>query len=118
MAAVHEAETTNRKVLVAFHMPGCPPCKVMDRTVLNQDAIKRGLGDYVPVRVDAARHPDLAGRYGAYATPTYAVIDSRGRLLARVEGQQTVEQFLTFLERAANSPPPAPDPSKPPPAGR
>lgn len=117
-AAVTEAEGTNRKILVAFHMPGCPPCTVMERTVFNQEAIKQGLEDYVPVRVDATRHPELAGRFGAYATPTYAVVDSRGRLLAKCEGLQTVEQFLTFLQRAPNSPPPAPHPSRTPPAGR
>ena len=88
---------------------------LMDRTVLNQDPIKAALKDYVPVRVDTNRHPELAARFGALATPTYAVINSRGRLLARCEGLQSVEGFLSFLKRAANSPLLPADP--PPPSG-
>ena len=102
-------------MLVAFYMPGCPPCTVMDRTVLNQDPIKAALKDYVPVRVDTNRHPELAAQFGALATPTYAVVNSRGRLLARCEGLQSVEGFLSFLKRAANSPLLPADP--PPPSG-
>ena len=102
--AIEEAESTDRKVLAAFHMPGCPPCTVMNRTVLNQAAVRQALGDYVPVQVDTTVHPELAARWGAYAAPTYAVIDPNGRLLAKCEGLQTVEQFVTFLKQAANSP--------------
>ena len=116
-AAILEAESTHRKVLVAFHMPGCPPCTVMNRTVLNREAVRHALGDYVPVQVDTTVHPELAARWGAYATPTYAVIDPDGRLVAKCEGPQSVEQFVRFLKRAANSPSPHPSPPTPPSAG-
>ena len=114
--AVREAGATNRLVLVAFHTPGCPPCTVMDRTVLNQEVIKAALRNYIPVRVDANKHQQLAGLFGALATPTYAVVDGRGGLLAKCEGLQSVEGFLSFLARAGNSPSPLADP--PPPSGR
>ena len=116
-AAISEAESTDRKVLAAFHMPGCPPCTVMNRTVLNREAVRHALGGYVPVQVDTSAHPELAARWGAYATPTYAVIDPDGRLVAKCEGLQTVEQLVKFLKRAGDSPPPYPSPPTPPPAG-
>lgn len=109
--ALREASKGGRPVLVAFYMPGCVPCRIMDRAVLSDSDVKRALHDYVPVRLDATVQTDLARQYEVHATPTYAVVDSKGRLLSKREGTLTVEEFVQFLTRAARllSPPrPAP----------
>ncbi len=109
--ALREASKGGHPVLVAFYMPGCVPCTVMDRTVLSDSHVKRALRDYVRVRLDATRQTDLARRYEVQFTPTFTVVDSKGRLLSKREGTLTVEEFVQFLNRAARllSPPrPAP----------
>lgn len=107
-SAMREASQNSRPILVAFYQPGCAPCKIMDRTVLPDAAVKRLLRDYVPVRLDTTVHAKLALRYGVYGTPTFAVVDSHGRLLSKREGTLSVKEFVQFLSRAANLPSPAP----------
>ncbi len=100
-AALTQATTGKRNVVVAFHMSACPPCLLMDRTVLGSSAVQEALGGFVPVRVDVDERRDLSARFGVFATPTYAVLDTEGRLVARCEGYQSVKAFVTFLERGA-----------------
>ena len=75
----------------------------MDRTVLSDSDVKRALHDYVRVRLDATVQTDLARQYEVYATPTFTVVDSEGRLLSKREGTLTVEEFVQFLNRASRS---------------
>ncbi|MCH7926335.1 MAG: thioredoxin family protein, partial [Planctomycetes bacterium] len=41
--ALREASKSGHPVLVAFYMPGCAPCRIMDRTVLPDSEVKRAL---------------------------------------------------------------------------
>ncbi len=41
-----------------------------------------------------------ARRYEVQFTPTFTVVDSKGRLLSKREGTLTVEEFVQFLNRA------------------
>lgn len=102
-AALAEAAATDRKVVVAFHSDTCPPCTLMERTVLNTSAVREALADYVPVRLDIARDIKVAQRFGVWATPTYAVLDAQGGLVAGFEGALTVEDFVRFLKRVSLS---------------
>lgn len=99
--ALHAASKSGRPVLVAFYMPGCTPCKIMDRTVLSHADVKQTLQDFVPVRLDATVRTDLARRYEVPFTPTFVVVDSQGRLLSKCEGTLSVEEFVQFLKRAS-----------------
>lgn len=100
-AALALATATNRSVLVAFHMNHCTPCVAMDRTVLRTDDVKKVLEHFVPLLVDVDRQRGLANRYGVFATPTYAVLNSRGALLAQCQGFQPVDEFVRFLRQAS-----------------
>ena len=98
-AAFAEAAAEDRKVLIAFYMQRCPPCTAMDRMVLSTSAVKSALAAYIPVRVDVDEQRELANRFEVLATPTYAVVDAEGGVLARCEGYQPVETFIKFLTR-------------------
>ena len=103
-AAIAAAATGDRKVLVAFHMHRCPQCSAMNRTVLRAPELRSALDGYVPIQLDAHEHKELAGRLGVVGAPTYAVVDAEGRLLARVEGYQSVSAFVMFLKGSSPSP--------------
>lgn len=104
--ALAQAVSSNRKLLVAFHMRGCPPCSAMDRTVLGTREVRSAIAnkDFIPVRVDVEQHLALANRIGVLATPTYAVIDANGGLLAQCAGYQSSTKFIQFLQRASALP--------------
>lgn len=95
-----KAQATDRNMLVAFYMQGCPPCVIMDRTVLNTRTVKQALEGFVPVRLDAASDP-AAYRFGVFATPTFLVATPAGEVLAKREGYQSVDEFVAFLGAAS-----------------
>ena len=97
-SAIAQAASTDKKVLIAFHTDDCPPCVVMERTVLNTARVQKALDGYIPVMVDPFRQYTQARGLGVFATPTYVVLDSSGRLLARAEGLQSAERFLKLLD--------------------
>ncbi len=99
--AVAQAAKTDRQVVVAFYMDGCPPCSAMDRTVLRTPEVRKSLSNFVPVRVDVNRDFQLANQFGVYGTPTYAVLNADEKLVAKCEGMQSTEAFVQFLARAA-----------------
>lgn len=97
-AAMAEAAATNRKILIAFHTDDCPPCVVMERTVLNTARVQDALEGFILLMLDPFRQREPAGRLRVHATPTYVVLDGSGRLLARAEGYQSAQQFVKFLK--------------------
>jgi len=99
--ATAQAAATNRCMLVQFTLPGCPACVTMKRTVLNKSQVIDALREFVPVHIDASKESELATRFGVYVTPSYAVVDPDGRLLAKAEGYVPVDEFVAFLNRAA-----------------
>jgi len=102
--AMRQAGESGRRVLVAFYMPGCAPCAIMDRNVLPASKVKKALLDFELVHLDATTHTEVAQHYEVYGTPTYAVIDANGNLLSKREGTLTVDEFVAFLSRAAHLP--------------
>lgn len=106
-AAMAEAASTNRPVVVAFHAPHCPPCKAMERKVLGKPAVGKALEGFIPVRVNTPDRPDLSRRFDVYATPMVAVIDAKGKVLSKFMGYKDVEEFVSFLN-SASQPPSAP----------
>ena len=104
-AALVEAAASNRKVLVAFGMKGCAACRLMERTVLRTREVRSAVAGFVPVQVDLNDRLDLANRYRVFGAPTYVILDAEGRLLAGVEGAQTVGAFVEFLRRSAATTP-------------
>ena len=101
--ATTKAASTNQPMLVAFHSQGCPPCLAMDRLVLRSREVQKAVESFVPVRLDAYDHPDLADRFEVTVTPTYAVLDAKGRILAKWVGYREAEEFIELLVLAVSS---------------
>ena len=102
--ALATAATDDRKVMVAFHLAGCPPCYAMNRLVLGTSEVRSALHGYVPIQLDAHEHRELANRLGVVGAPTYVVLDAEGRMLAKCDGYQSVSAFVMFLKGPSPSP--------------
>ena len=112
-ATMAQAASTDRMVLVAFYSEGCPSCAAMNRGVLNSPAVREALAGFIPVKVNVACERKLANSLGVVGTPTYAVLDARGKLLAWCDGYQPVDQFVRFLGRASSPRPHGPSSTGP-----
>lgn len=65
--------------VVYFTTPGCVPCRVQQQPTLA--ALHQELGDeqLQIIKIDAAREPDLANRWGVMTAPTTFIVDSKGK---------------------------------------
>lgn len=100
LTATEKAAASDRQILVAFSMQGCPPCRAMEQQVLDTDEVRRGLKGFVPVHIDIDRQREVANRFEVFGTPTYVVLSVTGEVLARTSGYLPVDAFLAFLNSA------------------
>lgn len=101
-AALQEAESNKRPLLVHFYADWCMPCQKMERDVFSSSTVKDALGHkFVAVKVNSDHHQDLVQRYGIQTLPSDLIIDSiNGRILTLNSGFQGTNEYLTLLNSA------------------
>jgi len=93
------AEREQRLVLLHFWSPDCAPCMRLDRYVFNQPELIRAISTgYVPVKIDARQHPNLAQHYNIQAVPTDVVVTPEGREIHRATSPQDTNQYIAMLD--------------------
>jgi uncharacterized protein YyaL (SSP411 family) len=81
--AFTRAAREEKPILLSISAVWCHWCHVMDETTYSDpEVIELVNRDYVPVRVDNDRNPDINRRYNQGGWPTTAFLSSRGALLA------------------------------------
>lgn len=94
-----EAEQKDIPVLLSLSAAWCHWCHVMDRTSYSDDEIVDFIhNNFVPVRVDADKRPDINDRYNMGGWPTTAFLTPEGHLLT---GGTYIppEEMKTILEQ-------------------
>ncbi|MBK5092725.1 MAG: thioredoxin domain-containing protein, partial [Actinobacteria bacterium] len=82
-SAFKEAREQGKLVLLSISAVWCHWCHVMDETTYSDPGIIERINrDFIPVRVDSDRRPDLNRRYNQGGWPTTAFLTSSGRAVA------------------------------------
>ena len=101
-AALAEARSTNKRVIVDFSADWCPPCQAMKHDVWPHPQVEKAISaGFVPVLVDADRDTVLADRYQVASIPTILLLDTDGRVARRNNGFLSRSGMLRFLTEAA-----------------
>ncbi|MFP3868846.1 MAG: thioredoxin family protein [Desulfobacteraceae bacterium] len=101
-AALNEAKASNLPLALEFFMEGCPACgRVARETHTDRKVIEALNQRFVPVRLEARHHLDLAQQYNVKATPTILLFSSDGEEKHRFDGFQTAENYLQELEKGS-----------------
>ena len=80
--AFAEAERTATPILLSLTATWCGACHVMDARTYAEPRIAANVNDsFVPIRVDADRHPRVRERYNMGGFPTTAFLTPQGQLL-------------------------------------
>lgn len=99
--AFRDAQREGKLVLLSISAVWCHWCHVMDETTYSDTrVIERINRDYIPVRVDSDRRPDINRRYNQGGWPTTAFLLPSGRAVAGLT-YAPPEQLLALLERLA-----------------
>lgn len=82
-SAFKEAREQDKLVLLSISAVWCHWCHVMDETTYSDPGIiERVNRDFIPVRVDSDRRPDINRRYNQGGWPTTAFLTPSGRAVA------------------------------------
>jgi len=105
--AFQKAEAEDKPIVMDLCAPWSHGCRVMDRETYGDAEVVALLNrDYVPVRVDCDRRPDLNDRFNLGGWPTTAFLTPKGELLggATYVARDQMRQLLVQLKHgyAAN----------------
>ena len=96
--AMQEAKATNKSIFVDFYADWCAYCKEMDEVTYENPQVKEKLTkNYVLLKVDVDKNPDISSKYKAYSLPTMIIMDSNGNEIKRIIGYQTPEQLISQI---------------------
>jgi uncharacterized protein YyaL (SSP411 family) len=100
--AFERAKAEDKPILLAISAVWCHWCHVMDETSYSDDGVIAAINqNFVPVRVDNDRRPDVNARYNQGGWPTTAFLTPDGSLLAGAT-YLPAEQMRTALEQIAD----------------
>ncbi len=98
-----KAKKENKPILLDIMAVWCYWCKRLDKdTYENKDVISFVNNNFIPIRVDTDKRPDINSRYNWGGWPTTAVLNKKGEIINGVMYLPYYE-MLNFLEQSLNS---------------
>lgn len=98
--ALQEAKKSHLPVALEIYMEGCPACGRLARETHPDPAVVEALNKrFIPVRLEARDHLDLAEQYQVTATPTILLFSSDGEEKHRFDGFQPAENYVKELNK-------------------
>jgi uncharacterized protein YyaL (SSP411 family) len=81
--AFRRAREEGKPVFLSITASWCHWCHVMDaEAFVHPEAIRRINREFIPVRIDSDKRPDINGRYNMGGWPTVAILDPEGNPIA------------------------------------
>ena len=103
--AIRAGRMQGRAIMVDFSAEWCTECKLMERNVFSQEAVRQKLREVIPVRADVTafdrESKNLMKRFAVVGPPTIVFLNPDGTEIqeARVVGQIGISGFLSKLKK-------------------
>ncbi len=101
-ASFDKALNEKKPVLLDIHGVWCHWCHVMDKTTYsNEQVIDFVNQNFIPIKVDTDKRPDVNERYNAGGWPTTAILTPKGSVI-QAATYVAPEQMIIFLKSSIN----------------
>lgn len=103
--AAAAAKSEGKLVFVDVMTSWCGPCKMMARDVFPQKKVGDFMNEkFVSIKIDAEKGEgvQIAKTYNVHSYPTFLMLDTEKREVARLIGYKEGESFVTELQRLLN----------------
>lgn len=105
-----KASVESKPYFVAFHIPGCVPCKrMLDNVYSNSEVAEMANGKYIPFKIGSPTYANeiLRRKHNVNQFPTIVFFDANGKETGRVVGFRGVsvfkEDLVKYAPKAAHS---------------
>ncbi|MEN6553733.1 MAG: thioredoxin family protein [Methanobacterium sp.] len=93
--ALKEAQATNKTVMIDFYSPSCDNCVKLDDVTFKDPNVKQKLtSNYVIVKINVDKNPNLATEYQITSAPVLVFLNSTGQEIKRIQGYKEPGEFI------------------------
>ena len=96
-ASIEKAKTEGKPVLIDFTAEWCGWCKRLDAEVYADASTANALRDFVCVKIDVDRQPNVALAYNVQSMPRTVAINVHGEVVGDQTGYMPLGAFLEFI---------------------
>ncbi len=98
--AMQKARAQNKPILIDFYADWCGPCKLMDERVYPDRQVIAQSRNWVTVKVNGEKRPDVMGAYGLNGYPTLVFAHGNGQPMKIVTAYQDAPQLVQSMQEA------------------
>jgi thioredoxin-related protein len=101
LAVAQELSVKHGRPLLVFVMTkNCVYCRKMEQNTWANEAMHERLQtEFIPLRLDADKHPELAAKFGVEGFPATLIYGSNRRLLGQFVGYAPLDLVLQMLDQ-------------------
>jgi thiol:disulfide interchange protein DsbD len=108
--ALEKASTENKPVMIDFMATWCPPCKAMEDSTFNQPEIIEKAGQFITLRIDVDKQPEVAKtyksnaqKYGGIGIPNILFLSPDQKEIAHPIGYLSPERMTVIMDSVLQS---------------
>jgi len=102
-SVLEKAEREGKAVFIDVYADWCVPCKVMDQEVFAYKTTADYMNkNFINLKINSEKGngPNIASLYNVYVLPTLLFVDSKGRILERMDGSVGHSELMAMGDRA------------------
>lgn len=96
-AAITESKKTGKPIMADFYADWCPPCQLMKNGTFPDAKVIAESQNWVMLKVDTEKQPELAARYRISSLPTMAVLNSEGKPVTGAMGYLSAADLVKMM---------------------
>lgn len=96
--AMEMSQNTGKPIFLYFGAKWCGYCQKMKREVLADNLVNNSLKNFIILKIDIDKDPDLAQKYKVKTIPHYLIVDKQEVIIKENVGYNSKNEFLNWLK--------------------